>query len=62
MATAARVVSFCRAYSGSVNRKPEDDAPDHTADEPEDKGSVVPEAGEGPIPPVAGDPRPPIGN
>lgn len=31
--------------------------------EPDDpEAQVVPEAGEGPIPPVAGDPRPPIGN
>jgi hypothetical protein len=40
----------------------EDDAPDNPVDDREDKDEVVPKAGEGPIPPVAGDPRPPIGN
>jgi hypothetical protein len=42
----------------------DDDAPDYTADEPDPKPDVpvVPEAGEGPIPPIAGEPRPPIGN
>jgi hypothetical protein len=50
-----------------MTRRQEDDAPDHPADDPKsDDGEsdtpVVPEFGEGPIPPVAGDPRPPIGN
>ncbi|WP_156671424.1 MULTISPECIES: hypothetical protein [unclassified Mycobacterium] len=43
------------------------DAPDETAQPPESTGAaddppVAPEQGEGPIPPVAGEPRPPIGN
>ena len=54
-------------YIGIMSRRQEDDAPDHAADDAKsDDGEpdtpVVPEAGEGPIPPVAGDPRPPIGN
>lgn len=36
-----------------------DTADDHNAD-PE--APVVPEAGEGPYPPVMGEPKPPIGN
>ncbi|WP_156764036.1 hypothetical protein [Mycobacterium sp. 852002-50816_SCH5313054-b] len=47
--------------------RPKDDAPDHGADDYDSKpegndAPVVPEEGEGPIPPVAGEPRPPIGN
>jgi hypothetical protein len=50
-----------------MSRRQEDAAPDHNADDPESKDArpdepVVAEAGEGPIPPVAGEPRPPIGN
>lgn len=50
-----------------MTQRHEDDAPNHTADAPEFKDdvpdtAVVPEAGEGPFPPVAGEPRPPIGN
>lgn len=48
-------------------RRHEDDAPNYTADAQESEedatdAEVVPEHGEGPIPPLAGDPRPPIGN
>jgi hypothetical protein len=39
----------------------EDDEPKST-DEPEAEDDVVPEAGEWPIPPLAGELRPPIGN
>jgi hypothetical protein len=50
-----------------MSRRHEDDARNDAGDDPESKDAVpdepvVPEAGEGPIPPVAGDPRPPIGN
>lgn len=43
------------------NRAADDPKPNHT--EPTDSDeTVVPEAGEGPIPQIAGEPRPPIGN
>lgn len=50
-----------------MTRRPEDDAPKDGADgsdsQPDvDDAPVVPEQGEGPFPPVAGEPRPPIGN
>lgn len=50
-----------------MSKRHEDDGPDQAGDEPKADAAasdepVVPEAGEGPIPPVAGDPRPPIGN
>lgn len=50
-----------------VTQRDENDAPNHTADAPESKdavsdAAVEPEAGEGTFPPVAGEPRPPIGN
>jgi hypothetical protein len=50
-----------------MSRPNEDDAPNRAVDESKSEGAdpdapVVPEAGEGPIPPVAGEPRPPIGN
>ncbi|MCV7440701.1 hypothetical protein H7K33_00510 [Mycobacterium paraense] len=50
-----------------MTRRGEDDATKHSADDadskPEDGNPpVVPEQGEGPFPPVAGEPRPPIGN
>lgn len=47
-----------------MTRRDVNDAANDTADS-KDAGSdekVVPEAGEGPLPPAAGDPRPPIGN
>lgn len=55
------------SYIGKMTKRQKDDAPDRAADDPKsDDGEpdtpIVPEAGEGPIPPVAGDPRPPIGN
>jgi hypothetical protein len=48
----------------------EHDEPDYAAEDPKSSDTepddpdadVVPEAGEGPIPKIAGDPRPPIGN
>lgn len=45
-----------------MSRKEQDDAPEDTDDQSEGEAAVVPEAGEGPFPPVAGEPRPPIGN
>ena len=45
-----------------MSQSREDDAPDHAADDPNDTDAVEPEAGEGPFPPVAGEPRPTIGN
>lgn len=50
-----------------MTRPHDDDAPDETAHAPgpDDAAAdppVVPEEGEGPIPRVAGEPRPPIGN
>lgn len=50
-----------------MTRRHEDDAPNYTADASEARDAVpdaalVPEAGEGPFPPVAGKPRSPIGN
>ncbi|WP_156746010.1 hypothetical protein [Mycobacterium sp. 1423905.2] len=47
-----------------MSRHGDDDAPDSTPDETESKDDeqVVPEAGEGPFPPLTGHPRPPIGN
>ena len=50
-----------------MTRRHEDDAPDYTAGAPESTGAepdaaVVPEAGEGPFPPLTGEPKPPIGN
>lgn len=52
------------SYIGPMSRRHEDDASDHHADDAEsDEGApVVPEAGEGPYPPVMGEPKPPIGN
>ena len=41
-------------------RRSEDDADDDAS--AEDEAPVVPEAGEGPYPPVMGEPKPPIGN
>ncbi|WP_156685915.1 hypothetical protein [Mycobacterium sp. Marseille-P9652] len=46
-----------------MNRHREDDASDDTTGDAESNPEpVVPEEGEGPFPPVAGQPRPPIGN
>ncbi|UMB71507.1 hypothetical protein [Mycobacterium paraterrae] len=46
-----------------MSRPHQDDAPDHVADDPDASDeSVKPEDGEGPFPPLAGEPRPPIGN
>lgn len=46
-----------------MSRRQEDSAPDYAADDSESEDApVIPEAGEGPFPPVAGQPRPPIGN
>ncbi|WP_374025467.1 hypothetical protein [Mycobacterium sp. HNNTM2301] len=50
-----------------MTRPDENDAANDTADAADSKDAVsdeavVPEAGEGPLPPVAGEPRPPIGN
>jgi hypothetical protein len=53
-----------------MSERHQHDEPDHAADdpmssdvEPDDPDAhVVPEAGEGPIPRIAGEPRPPIGN
>lgn len=47
-----------------MSRHHDDDARSYAADDPEPKDDepVVPEAGEGPFPPMAGEPRPPIGN
>ncbi|MCQ4364154.1 MULTISPECIES: hypothetical protein [Mycobacterium] len=44
-----------------MSRDQENDTPDDS-DDTQGKDAVVPEAGEGPIPPLAGEPRPPIGN
>ncbi|WP_156745034.1 MULTISPECIES: hypothetical protein [unclassified Mycobacterium] len=50
-----------------MSRRHEDEAPNDAADDSQSKPKrdpepVVPEEGEGPFPPVAGEPRPPIGN
>ena len=53
------------SYIGKMSRTHEDDASDHVADKPdssEPAEQVKPEDGEGPFPPLAGQPRPPIGN
>ncbi|WP_155767980.1 hypothetical protein [Mycobacterium asiaticum] len=45
-------------------QRPEDDSSSdakHESEAKEDE-AVVAEAGEGPFPPIAGEPRPPIGN
>ena len=43
-----------------IRRKEDDDADDDVRSQ--DDASVVSEAGEGPYPPVMGEPKPPIGN
>ncbi|WP_156659797.1 hypothetical protein [Mycobacterium sp. 852002-53434_SCH5985345] len=50
-----------------MTRRRADEASNNTADDPKSEPKrgaeqVVPEEGEGPFPPVAGVPRPPIGN
>jgi hypothetical protein len=58
------------SYIGNMSRPQEHDEPNHAAEDPKSSDAepddpdaqVVPEAGEGPIPKIAGDPRPPIGN
>jgi hypothetical protein len=57
-------------YIGNMSEPQEHDEPDYAAEDPKSSDTepddpdadVVPEAGEGPIPKIAGDPRPPIGN
>jgi len=47
-----------------MTRRQQDDAPDDAADDLDSKADVPvePSAGEGPYPPVMGEPKPPIGN